>query len=65
MGLTAYQQATQRLLHDPNATYFPIADLTAYINTARGQIAMEGQCIRQLLSGGTITSITGAPSGSG
>ena len=63
--LTAYQQQTQRLLHDPNATYFSLSDITSYINIARGQIAMEGQCIRLLLSGGTITSITGAPSGSG
>ncbi len=65
MGLTTYQQQTQRLLHDPNATYFPIADITAYINIARGQIAMEGQCIRQLLSGGTITALSTNSGGTG
>ena len=63
--LTSYQQQVQRLLHDPNATYFPVADLTNYINTARGQIAMEGQCIRLLLSGGTITALTTNSGGSG
>jgi len=65
MALTAYQQQTQRLLHDPNATYFSISDITAYINIARGQIAMEGQCIRLLLSGGTITGLTINSAGGG
>jgi hypothetical protein len=65
MALTAYQQQTQRLLHDPNATYFSISDITAYINIARGQIAMEGQCIRQLLSGGTITALSTNSGGTG
>lgn len=63
--LTAYQQQTQRLLHDPNATYFSISDITAYINIARGQIAMEGQCIRLLLSGGTITALSTNSPGTG
>jgi len=57
MALTSYQQKTQFLLHDPNATYFSTSDITTAINTARGQIAMEGQCIRILLSGGTITAL--------
>lgn len=65
MALTSYQQQTLRLLHDPNNTYFSTTDITAYINQARVRIAGKGQCIRLLLSGGTITSITGAPSGSG
>ncbi len=65
MALTAYQQQTQRLLHDPSATYFSLSDLTAYINIARGQIAMEGQCIRLLLSGGIITSLVVNSPGTG
>ena len=65
MALNSYITDTQDLLHDPNATYYTTASLTRYINRARGRIASKGQCVRQLLSGGTITSITGAPSGSG
>jgi hypothetical protein len=65
MALTAYQQKTQFLLHDPNATYFSLADITTAINIARGQIAMEGQCIRLLLSGGTITALSTNSAGTG
>jgi hypothetical protein len=65
VALTAYQTQTQRLLHDPNATYFSLADITTYINIARGQIAMEGQCIRQLLSGGVITALAVNSAGTG
>ena len=65
MGLTAYQTQTQRLLHDPNATYFSLADITTYINIARGQLAMEGQCVRLLLSGGTITALAVNSAGTG
>jgi hypothetical protein len=65
MALTAYQQQVQRLLHDPNATYFSLSDITSYINEARGQIASSSQCIRILLSGGTITSIAINSAGSG
>ena len=65
MALTAYQTQTLRLLHDPNNTYFSAADITAYINIARNWIAGEGQCIRLLLSGGTITSITTLSGGTG
>jgi hypothetical protein len=57
--LDAYITQVQRLLHDPNATYYPTSDLTAYINTARGQIAAEGQCVRVLLpSTGPIETLT-------
>lgn len=54
--LTYYQQQVQRLLHDPKNVYFPVADVTSYINTARGQIAGEGECIRTLV---TLTATTG------
>lgn len=63
--LTSYLTTTQELLHDPNAQYFSTSDLTNYINIGRSRIASKGQCVRVLLSGGTITSITGVPSGSG
>lgn len=46
--LNSYIQRTQRLLHDPNAQFWSVSDLTAYINEGRNQIAMEGQCIRVL-----------------
>lgn len=64
MALTAYQQQTQRLLHDPNATYYPIADITSYINTARNQIALESQSVRVLVSG-FVSSCTVVSGGSG
>jgi hypothetical protein len=65
MALTAYLTATQDLLHDPNATYFSTASLTRYINIARGRIAGKGQCVRVLLSGGTITALAINSAGSG
>jgi hypothetical protein len=48
MALTAYLTATQRLLHDTSGTRYPTIDLTAYINTARSQLALEGECVRVL-----------------
>jgi hypothetical protein len=65
MALTAYQQQTQRLLHDPNAQAYSLADLTTYINIARSQIALEGECIRVLLSGGMITALAITGPGTG
>ena len=52
MALNAYLLATQRLLQNPPAptTLYAPADLTAFINTARGQIAGEGACIRRDLT---------------
>src|SRR5262245_48845444 len=65
MALTVYQQETQRLLHDPNAQAYSLTDLTSYINLARNQIAIEGECVRALLTGGTITSLAITNGGSG
>lgn len=63
MALNAYISQVQRLLHDPTAQFWSVADLTAYINEARGQIAAEGQCVRVLppITGGvaSITIVTG------
>ncbi len=45
---------------------YPTATLTTYINTARSQIAAEGQCIRALPPiNGSINSITVTVSGTG
>ena len=47
--LTAYLLATRRLLQLPSAastTLYTDTDLTAYLNTARGQLAGESECIR-------------------
>lgn len=56
--LTAYLTATQRLLQNPSAqtALYASADLTSYINTARGQLAGEAECIRYL---GTISTVAG------
>lgn len=48
MALAAYISAVQTLLHDPNAQFYPTATLTSFINEARQQIALEGECIRGL-----------------
>ena len=58
--LTQYQTRTQRLLQNPGAptSLYNPADLTDYINEARGQIAGEGECIRQI---GTL-AVTSAAS---
>lgn len=61
MALNAYITATQQLLHDPNATYFSTSDLTTYINDARNNIALEGQCVRILVCG--VISSIGVTSG--
>ena len=56
--LTAYINQTRRLLANPVAPtpLYATADLTAYINYARGQIAGEAQCIRRL---GALTTTIG------
>ena len=65
MALTAYEKQTQRLLHDPNAQAYSLADLDVYINIARSQVAIEGECIRALLSGGTVTALAIGVTGTG
>lgn len=56
--LTAYTTQTARLLQNPAAptTLYTNADLTSYINTARGQLAGEGDCIRYMA---TIETVVG------
>ena len=52
MGLYTYQQITRRLLNDQGFAQFNEFDLRDWVNTARQQIAAEGECIRIT---GTIT----------
>lgn len=57
--LSDYLQQTQRLLSDPIAAVFNTADLVSYINKAREQIAVEGQCVRVMPPiSGAIQAIT-------
>ncbi len=44
--LSTYLQQTQLLLSDVKEAMFNLGDLRSYINTARGQIAGETECIR-------------------
>ncbi len=46
MALNAYLAQVQRLLHNPTGTLYNQADLVAFINLARREIAMRAQCIR-------------------
>ena len=59
--LNAYLSATQNLLQNPSAPsqLYSTANLTTYVNTARGQLAGEGECIRFL---GTISTVIGQQS---
>ena len=56
--ITYYLTQTQRLLQNPGAptTLYSTSDLTSYINTMRGQLAGEGECIHLV---GTITTVIG------
>jgi hypothetical protein len=66
VALNAYVSQVQRLLHDPSASYYNAADLQTYINEARGQVALEGQCIRVLLpSTSGVSSVTVTAGGAG
>jgi len=56
--LANYLSQTARLLQNPAApsTLYSTADLTAYVNIARGQLAGEAECIRKI---GTVTTVVG------
>lgn len=56
MALTAYETQTQRLLQNPKSptTLYATSDIDSWINTARGQVAIEFECVRTL---GTITTV--------
>jgi hypothetical protein len=66
MALNAYIAATQLLLHDTNAQFYQVSNLTTYINSARLLIAIESQSVRIIPpSSGGITSISVTNGGSG
>lgn len=67
MALAAYLTALQRLLGTGSTgNLYSTAELTAYLNTARNQIAGEGQCVRRLsASAGALGAITVGSRGSG
>ena len=46
--LSAYLNATRRLLHDANGRAFSTVDLTAYINQGRKKLAIDTHCLRSL-----------------
>lgn len=56
--LTQYQNLTAQLLQNPPAPVglYSTANLTNYINIARGQVAGEGECIRSI---GAIVTVIG------
>lgn len=56
--LAQYRTATRNLLQTPSApvTLYSDANVDLWINTARGQVAGEGECIRVL---GTIPTVIG------
>ena len=56
--LTSYLNVTRQLLQNPPAptTLYSDANLTSFINIARGQVAGEGECIRAI---GSVTCTVG------
>lgn len=54
--LSAYVAQVQTLLHDPNAQFYPVATLQGFVNQARHQVALEGECVRGQGSLSTVLS---------
>jgi len=57
-ALTTYQTQVQRLLHDTSGNYWPLAELTDYINEARNRVAQDAKCLRQLVPSLALTAQT-------
>jgi hypothetical protein len=57
MALAAYQAATLRLLNDPTNAVYSLPDVTAAINTGRGQIAGASHCIRYTATRATTAGV--------
>ncbi len=53
--LNAYLSAVELLLHDPNNQFFSAATLTTFINSARQQVATEGECVRGVATLNTVS----------
>jgi len=56
VNLSEYITATRRLLHDATGQYWSNSELTDYINTARNRVAQDTKCLRQLLTGVTLSN---------
>ena len=54
--LNQYVLQTQRLLHDLNGQFWPVPELTDYVNEARNRIAQDTKCLRQIVTGMTLTA---------
>lgn len=66
MQLSEYITSVQDILHDPNANFYSIDQLTRWINRARHQVAQRGRCVRQLPpTSGSLSSVTVNTGGSG
>lgn len=50
MALLAYQTQVQRLLHDAQAQFTSVAEITTYVNAARTRTVRDTGCYRQLQS---------------
>lgn len=64
-ALNTYITQVQRLLHDPNAQFWPTSELTDYINEARNRVAQDSKCLRQLVTNAanpTFTLVAGTES---
>lgn len=59
--ITTYRQQTRRLLSDFSVEQFIRQDLDFYINSARKQVATEGECIRDFCTLSTTISVSSYP----
>jgi len=55
-ALTTYTTQVQRLLHDTSGNYWPVTELTDYINEARNRVAQDSKCLRQLVTNLSLTA---------
>lgn len=55
-ALVTYQTQVQRLLHDTSANFWPLPELTDYINEARNRVAQDTKCLRQLVTSLNLTT---------
>lgn len=63
--LAQYETNTRFLLHDPNGQAYATSSVDIAINSARKKVATAAECVRALLSGGTITNLIITNPGSG
>ncbi len=54
--LQSYITQVQYLLHDTNANFWSISELTGYINEARNRICRDTKCMRQLATSIPLTA---------